>query len=129
MNGKGIRREIMIEIKVGDYVEMADGRTGYVTHAPFNFCNNSCIMVNLNGTEGYIFNIDGTDIKEVFQRIGVNDFTNKIEPLEEIVEVENVMGSITRKVLTTFELKRLPNSKELMDKINEIIEYINKEEE
>lgn len=47
----------------------------------------------------------------------------KIEPLKrEEVYARNYLGYVT----DTFEGYRYPNNKELMDKINEIIDFINK---
>ena len=117
----------MIEIKVGDYVETNKGEICYIV----SLDRNSSFTWKPTNSEYNRYSGNQQFLKVNFKRIGISDFTakkNKIKPLEEIVESENVMDSITRRVLTTFELKRLPNNKELMDKINEIIEYINKEE-
>ena len=65
-----------------------------------------------------------------FKRIGAHDFTvkeNKIEPLETIMEKHDgysVNGMLKDAIIS----KRLPNTFEMIDKINEIIAYINKED-
>ena len=121
----------MIEIKVGDYVECLDGEIGYVVKVDCVKENEAKFEVKLlNFENNVLVNCNDWFIKTYFKRIGAHDFTvkeNKIEPLETIMEKHDgysVNGMLKDAIIS----KRLPNTFEMIDKINEIIAYINKED-
>jgi len=115
------------EFKVGDYVETCFGEVGYI----YMICGNNAYFKDKNEEIPHIFFMDAKKDYYIlnFNRIGKYDFTKKekIKSLEIIKEkYDQYYNGVFIKHLP--DSNRLPNNKELMDKINEIIEYINKEE-
>jgi len=108
------RGKIMLDIKVGDFVKNNRNEVGYIT-VVYPDTNTFC---HWQTTEGINMRIGwGCALEEYFERIGKYDFTkkNKIEPL-----TKHIIGDITL----------LPTETPMgfvIDKINEIINFINKE--
>ena len=119
----------MIEIKVGDYVECLDGEIGYVVKVDCVKENEAKFEVKLlNFENNVLVNCNDWFIKTYFKRIGSHDFTakvkeNKIEPLiNKVDKIKNGLG------ITLMNYRTIASHEEVVDKINEIIEYINKED-
>ncbi len=112
----------MIEIKVGDYVETDKGEIGYI----ISIENDLSFTWKPTNSEYNRYSGNQRFFKVNFKRIGINDFTdkdNKIEPIKydgETMYTDNSTFNMPRNIGKTIIT--------LMDKINEIIEYINKEE-
>jgi hypothetical protein len=104
-------------IKLGDYVETRDGRIGYVTEVKPN--GNTCFNWKM---------IDGTDmytgilcpLNKCFKQIGTYKFD--AEEKKDKCEIEKVKP----KEKTDYGIKEISNFA-LATKINEIIDYLNKE--
>lgn len=139
----------MIEIKVGDYVETLDGMVGYVIGVMINTCSNlKTIAVQLqNGNTNHYNQVlnEEYEYEKHFKRIGEHDFLqerldsyydkiklycdlmdkikdkNKIEPLRnmEFVGYNNKLFDCSM---------NQENVLDMWEKINEIIDYINKED-
>lgn len=106
------------EFLVGDYVETKDGRVGYITQVAFtNEVKRWCFIRIMRRQGDFIIAFEGPEdlIPEKFNRIGKYDFTKKkeckIEPL--IVKQYNDYC----------------NNKLMWDKINELVEAVNRLEE
>lgn len=115
----------MIEIKVGDYVETREGTRGTVAYVSsimerhIYFKMDSHFQTEWRYTEKELE--DAINCGE-FKRIGINDFTGKIKPLtNEIINVKNGLG------ITIMRQRNISSHEDVVDKINEIIDYINKE--
>ena len=107
----------MIDIHVGDYVETKDGRVGYITHVAFsNEVKRWCSMRIMRRQNDFIISFEGNEdlIPDRFNRIGRYDFTKKDEGKIEPLEYD---GSPDR------------DDSLLLDKINELVETVNRLEE
>lgn len=127
----------MIEVKLGDYIETIDGVKGTIEYiSKVTPCNIYLEMDNCYQSE-WCYTREEFDkaIEDgVFKRIGSHDFTvkeNKIEPFL-IKQDDNINykssksgihWNINRKIDYTYDFLL-----SMGDKINEIIEYINKED-
>ena len=119
----------MIKVNIGDFVETIDGKVGYVINVElgdrFNVID---VKIDMDICCWYIFNDKEYDLSEHFKRIGSHDFTakvkeNKIEPLiNKVDKIKNGLG------ITLMNYRTIASHEEVVDKINEIIAYINKEE-
>lgn len=115
------------EFLVGDYIETKDGRVGYITQVAFtNEVKRWCFMRIMRRQGDFIIAFEGPEdlIPEKFNRIGKYDFTKKkdeckIEPLVKSRLLENVDG----------EDECYFDSREVIEKINELIEAVNRLEE
>ena len=129
-----------MEARIGDYVELKDGTTGelvYIEKSESNFYN---IRVQLK----YSFlsiTLAKNQFKDYFNRVGSNDFTkkDKIDKLKldfKKVTEPSTVTTVEKNGNVTVEFNKMtdvyhkipPTNEQLMDKINEIIEYINKED-
>lgn len=126
----------MYEFKVGNYVETKDGKIGHIIGIEdicFTWeCTNKPTPIQFCGSR--------VNYAEKFNRIGKYDFTkkDKIEELKldfaKVAEPATVTtvdsdGNVTfefNKMVESYH-KKLPTNEQLMNKINEIIKYINKE--
>lgn len=118
------------EFLVGDYVETKDGRVGYITQVAFtNEVKRWCFMRIMRRQGDFIIAFEGPEdlIPEKFNRIGKYDFTkkaedkddDKIEPLVKSHLLETVDG----------EDECYFDSREVIGKINELVEAVNSLEE
>ena len=117
----------MIKVEIGDYVKDINDVTGYVDYAEdgfFSYVIKESICSRV--THVCTHNNDYKYLKKNFKRIGSHDFTmeeNKIKPIKydgETMYADNSTFNMPRNIGKTIIT--------LMDKINEIIEYISKEE-
>ena len=120
------------EFHKGDYVETKDGRVGYIIEVAFSpvaFYSEAkrwCSMRIMRRQNDFIISFEGTEdlIPEKFSRIGKYDFAKKkdeckIEPLVKSRLLEDVDG----------EDECYFDSREVIEKINELIEAVNRLEE
>ena len=118
------------EFLVGDYVETKDGRVGYITQVAFtNEVKRWCFMRIMRRQGDFIIAFEGPEdlIPEKFNRIGKYDFTkqaedknnDKIEPLVKSRLLETADG----------EDECYFDSREIIEKINELVEAVNSLEE
>ena len=126
------------DIKVGDYVEMKDGWVGYV----YRIVDNYIYFTNSNKDESFAFEDTPSSnhiLREVFKRIGNYDFIEKkceIKPLEYGHTEKKMVDKVTTSCNGTCEWKHnglcdvfvKTSDMEIIDKINEIIDYINKKD-
>ena len=124
---------MLYNIRQGDYAKLTTDEVGFVVEykeSPFD--DTFLIWIEFeygSGKSSYKFD----EISKYFKRIGQYDFTdkNKIEPLENVKCGRYREEIKDGKLVISFNefdvIRRLPNNQELMDKINEIIEHINKE--
>lgn len=137
----------MININIGDFVETVDGRVGYVASIVDNkFSVEWREWTNQLERKTLWTITEETVLKHHFKRIGSHDFTvkeNKIEPLKiepkyeekecmiahiKSTDYPNVVPKFiksTEKIICG--IKEISNV-DLYNKLNEIIEYINKED-
>lgn len=137
----------MIKINVGDYIETIDGEIGYVDKVDYIKDNALKFEVKLLNIENNVLvSCDDSFIKKYFKRIGSHDFTvkeNKIEPIKiepEYKEMTCLVANIKARDSSDTAIRLEPkmekiicgikeiSSVELYNKINEIIDYINKED-
>ena len=133
-------KQMKYEFHVGDYVETKDGKIGYITQVIFsnevNEVKRWCSMRIIHGLNDFIISFEGYEdlIPDKFNRIGQYDFTKKgkIELLTSLDTVSTYCGD--GKSNTSSDYKRVLaqdefNNKKTVDKINEIIEVVNRLEE
>ena len=117
----------MIEIKVGDYVETIDGYVGKIAYISNTYPSYIYIkMVNCYQTE-WRFTTDELEediIENKFKCIGEHDFTIKVNKIEPLNDMEFIYGN---NGLLDCNMNK-QNISDMWNKINEIIDYINKEE-
>lgn len=112
------------QFNVGDYVETKDGKIGYINEITHNG------EVNMTCVPWYFCSenkkVDNVFLSRLFNRIGKYDFTkpqkqNKIEPLSnmDFVCYDNKLADCKM---------NQQNVLEIYDKLNEIINYINSQE-
>lgn len=126
----------MLDIKVGDYIEAKDGKHGYVTSL-MNEIYGGFTWFCVTNYEEYV-SVSSTDINKHFNRIGKYDFTkkDKIKPLEYCHTEKKRVDKIELKfdgIATVYndescDIVISTNKIEIIDKINEIIDYINKKD-
>ena len=124
------------EFHVGDYVETKDGRVGYITQVAFsNEVKRWCSMRIMRRQNDFIISFEGNEdlIPDKFNRIGQYDFTkkDKVEPLLMNKHISIYRGNgktnSPSDYKTAFEQDEL-NDK-MIDKINELVEAVNRLEE
>lgn len=113
------------EFHVGDYVETKDGRIGYITQVAFsNEAKRWCSMRIMRRQNDFIISFEGYEdsISDKFNRIGQYDFTkkDKIEPLK---KSWTLTDDADGKGEYYFD------SREVIKKINELVEAVNRLEE
>lgn len=122
------------EFHIGDYVETKGGAKGYVSNS--NTLWWECTYEADGYSKGFHYSIDGTEnnnIKKYFNRIGQYDFTKpeskSIErlPVDLVARFEIPDGRyITTKTWNDDgEFVEATYSRELIDKINELVEAVN----
>lgn len=114
------------DLLVGDYVETKDGRVGYITQVAFtNEVKRWCFMRIMRRQGDFIIAFEGPEdlIPEKFNRIGKYDFTKKKE-----CKIESLVKS---RLLETAdgEDECYFDSREVIGKINELVEAVNSLEE
>ena len=142
-SGSSVQSKDKFGVFVGDVVELKDGTIGelvYIEKCDLEKSNFYNIRVKLK--YGF-FSISLTKLqfKDYFNRIGNNDFTKKdnIDKLKldfkkatEPTTITTVdgKGDVTLEFNKMADIyhKILPTNEEIMNKINEIIDYINKED-
>jgi len=115
----------MYKFNIGDYVETVDGEVGYIAKIRNDVSARSkfYFVKLINSKKDYdIMFSDGTKPEYGFKRIGKYTFSptkpekkNKIEPLEPIENGFTASTHLFQKVI--------------VNKLNEVIAYINKQEE
>ncbi len=100
--------------RVGDYVETASGRVGYITSIKRQSLNDDgdiFYQIKVKTTRNPEMNFNGTiePLKALFNRIGKYDFT-KEQQLEEIEELPHCSNGLHATII---------------DKINELVEAVN----
>lgn len=119
-----------LDIHEGDYVETKDGRYGYITEitnsAIIWYCKTDCTDYTY-----IIFNcLDLNLFKKYnnnFKRIGKYDFTkkDKIEPLPYTQSfIEEIRSNNI--IISKYSCEKQTDNKMIIDKINEIIDKVNK---
>lgn len=124
----------MIDIKVGDYVETVDGTVGSITYISSILEKYIYLKMNCHFQTEWRYtekNLEDAIKNGEFKRIGLHDFTKKdeIEPLtitKEYYDAYSLDGAEILKDALVCE--HYPSNEDVMNKINEIIEYINKED-
>lgn len=114
------------EFHVGDYVETKDGRVGYITQVAFsNEVKRWCSMRIMRRQNDFIISFEGNEdlIPDKFNRIGQYDFTKKYEGKIEPLVKSWILENADSKGEYHFD------SREVIKKINEIIEAVNRLEE
>lgn len=114
------------DIRAGDYVETISGKVGYVYNI-FYSNGNRCISVQLMNGDSCHYNQllnEEYEYSKHFNRIGQYNFTkqDKIKPLEYDYEIIRGDGRILK------QTKLKMDENDIVDKINEIVKYINKED-
>lgn len=93
---------MIYDFRVGDYVELKDGRLGYPSS---NYGNSWTVELKDNGAIGFFMD---DNFQKDFNRIGKYDFT-KIE----------------HKRVGSMSLKKSPTISEIVGKINELVRIVN----
>ena len=141
-SGSSVQSKDKFGVFIGDIVELKDGTTGELIFVEkkeedSNLYN---IGVNLKYSVFYI-TLTISQFNDYFNRIGNNNFTkkNNIDKLKldfkkatepSTVTTVDGKGNVTLEFnkMTEIYHKILPTNEEIMNKINEIIDYINKED-
>ena len=141
-SGSSVQSKDKFGVFIGDIVELKDGTIGDLIFVEkkeedSNLYN---IGVNLKYSVFYI-TLTKSQFNDYFNRIGNNNFTkkNNIDKLKldfkKVTEPSTVTtvdgkGNVTLEFNKMTELfhKKPPTNEEIMNKINEIIDYINKED-
>ena len=115
------------DIRAGDYVETISGKVGYVYNISYSN-ENRCISVQLMNGDSCHYNQllnEEYEYSKHFNRIGQYNFTkqDKIKPLEYDYEIIRGDGRILK------QTKLKMDEDDIVNKINEIIKHINKEDE
>ena len=123
------------EFHKGDYVETKDGRVGYITEVAFSpvafdrEAKRWCSMRIMRRQNDFIISFEGTEdlIPDKFNRIGQYDFTKKADDKDE-GKIEPLVKS---RLLETAdgEDECYFDSREVIGKINELVEAVNSLEE
>lgn len=140
-SGSSVQGKDKFGVFIGDIVELKDGTIGELIFVEkkeedSNLYN---IGVNLKYSVFYI-TLTKSQFNDYFNRIGNNNFTkkNNIDKLKldfkKVTEPSTITtidgkGNVTLEFnkMTEIYHKILPTNEEIMNKINEIIDYINKE--
>lgn len=119
------------EFHVGDYVETIDGKIGYI----YYFRPNVLVFKTPDGGQ-YEITTDVLDWsghpENVFKRIGAYDFTKKekkkIEQLEKDLPIEMKVGNKVAIMKQYFDgnYNTIIYSTKMIDKINELVDAVNK---
>lgn len=115
------------EFHVGDYVETKDGRVGYITQVAFsNDVKRWCSMRIMRRQNDFTISFEGNEdlISDKFNRIGQYDFTKKDEgKIESLKKSWTLTDDVDGKGEYYFD------SREVIKKINELVEAVNRLEE
>ncbi len=130
-----------LDIKAGDYVETKDGLKGYVySKYPIigGNCEMGCYFYDIMVNDLYYGKFAEKEMEQNFVRIGKYDFTkkDKIEPLEynhmekrkNVRLVHSLNGTCEWECDEPCDIFVKTSNEKIINKINEIIDYINKEE-
>lgn len=112
------------EFHIGDYVETKDGRVGYITQVAFsNEVKRWCSMRIMCRQNDFIISFERYEdlIPDKFNRIGQYDFTKKVKgEIEPLKKSWTLTDDIDSKGEYYFD------SREIIKKINELVEVVNR---
>lgn len=110
------------KFKVGDYVRRKDGEIGYISSMDINGFHWSIHKSLTDGVANYYRYSE--DYSGYFDRIGEYDFTKEDNKIKKI----NWSGDIVNGEVLYFEMSNIDLLWKLTNKVNEIIDCLNKEE-
>ncbi|MDD2496191.1 MAG: hypothetical protein PHE29_13495 [Tissierellia bacterium] len=119
-----------LDIKEGDYVETKDGLKGYVySKYPIigGNCEMGCYFYDIMVNDLYYGKFAEKEMEQNFARIGKYDFTkkDKIEPLPYTQSfIEEIRSNNI--IISKYSCEKQTDNKMIIDKINEIIDKVNK---
>lgn len=123
--------DIGFDIHIGDFVKTTGGKVGYIT----DICKCSeCekrgfyepVVKYLDNVEDDITYYEAMYGFMGYEQIGIHKFIReKIERLQPIIKTYDATNK--GNIVARFDKLELPNITEIVNKLNEIIDYINKE--
>ena len=123
--------DIGFDIHIGDFVKTTGGKVGYITDiCKCSQCERRGFyepsVMYLDGSKDYVTNYEAENGFKNYEQIGIHKFARENnEKLQPIIKTYDAINK--GNIITKFDKIEFPNTTEIIEKINEMINYLNKE--